>query len=146
MGRALSRNISAWKEKQKRPLTGSYRTADRIASALAGALTVAALVIMYLALTPHRPSPSLNLQTVQLAPKSASAPTAARSIAPLTVVAHTLPKPSPATSNHRLTAANRSADAEDDAQEVIVRQFSQRRIQSPVQQAARPKHISDLDE
>jgi hypothetical protein len=173
MGRALSRNISvcwgriaqslapvkgtalqqrkklappdAQKEKQKRPLTGSYRTADRIASALAGAVVMATIVILYLALTPHRPSPSFNLQAVQSAPKPGGAPMATRSIAPLTAVSHTLPKPSPATSNRRLTVANRRAGAEDSTEEVIVRQFPQRRIQTTAQQGTRPKYISDLD-
>ncbi len=135
------------KEKQgRRPVTVSRRTADRMSFALAGATATASLVIMYLVLTPHRPSPGLNLQTVQSVPKPASVPTTPRSVAPLPAVARTLPKPSPVKSNRRVMAANRGADAEDSAQEVTVRQFPQRRTPHPVQQAARPKHISDLDE
>jgi hypothetical protein len=125
-------------------LETSRRTVDRLTGSLGGALAMAGLIIAYIVLDARAPTRSVPAQTVQGISGLAAAP----GVAPWTAAVGSPPKlASSAKPNRRISASHReSTGAEDDFQEVIVRQFPQRRTQPPVAQFARPKRISDIEE
>src|SRR6266704_1952458 len=116
---------------QRRLLVVSYRTADRVKAALAGAVGAAMLILAYLALIPDRPNPVTPLQAEQATPRFTTAPSVPHLIA--TVRAATKTAAASGATGKGTAAGRKAVDAEDARQDVIVRQFP-RRPQPSLQQ------------